>query len=105
MTELSVVIATFNRANDLRRCLDAIAAQTASSERFEVVVVDDGSIDGTPQMLAGQRMEPLVSVPTETVTRLAATATAEPELEPHGERSSAYGLRHCPPRALQPLDE
>ena len=28
-----------------------------------------------------------------------------PELDPHGLRSSAYGLRHWPPRALQPLVE
>ena len=27
----------------------------------------------------------------------------EPLLEPEGERSSWYGLRHCPPRPLQPL--
>jgi glycosyltransferase involved in cell wall biosynthesis/peptidoglycan/xylan/chitin deacetylase (PgdA/CDA1 family) len=53
MTELSIVIATFNRANDLRRCLDAIASQTAPPGTFEVVVVDDGSTDGTGEMLAG----------------------------------------------------
>ena len=34
-------------------------------------------------------IEPSVSVPIDTVTRLAATAIAEPELEPHGVRSSA----------------
>src|SRR2546428_10243132 len=32
-------------------------------------------------------------------------AAPVPELEPHGLRSSAYGLAHCPPRALQPLDD
>ena len=29
----------------------------------------------------------------------------EPELEPQGLRSSTYGFRHCPPRALHPLLE
>jgi GT2 family glycosyltransferase len=38
----SVVIATRDRPADLRRCLDALAAQ-ATSRPFEVVVVDDGS--------------------------------------------------------------
>ena len=39
-----------------------------------------------PLMLAGQIMEPSVSVPTDTVARLAATATAEPLDEPQGVR-------------------
>src|SRR4051812_14380262 len=50
-------------------------------------------------------MEPSVSVPTAAATRLAATATADPELDPDGLRSSAYGFLVWPPRALQPLDE
>ncbi|HMI30027.1 MAG TPA: glycosyltransferase [Gaiellaceae bacterium] len=52
MTDLTVIIPTYNRAGDLRRCLDALALQTAPPETFEVVVVDDGSADGTPALLA-----------------------------------------------------
>ncbi len=37
----------------------------------------------------GQTIEPSVSVPTATAHRLAETAAPEPELEPHGLRSSA----------------
>ena len=37
--------------------------------------------------------------------RLAATEAAEPEEEPQGVRSRAYGFRVCPPRALHPLDD
>ncbi len=59
----------------------------------------------TPQADAGQTIDPSVSVPTATAPKLADTAAAEPELEPHGFRSSTKGFRHCPPRALQPLDE
>ena len=40
----------------------------------------------------GQTMEPSVSVPTATAQRLAATAPAEPELDPHGFLSSTYGF-------------
>lgn len=43
----SVVIPTFNRVRSLRRCLDALAGQTLSPSEFEVIVVDDGSRDGT----------------------------------------------------------
>src|SRR6185295_3869452 len=53
----------------------------------------------------GHRIDPSVSVPTATAHRLAAEAAAEPDDEPHGSRSSTYGLRVKPPRALQPLNE
>src|SRR5262245_38456995 len=53
----------------------------------------------------GQMIDPSVSVPIATAHRLAATAAPEPALDPHGLRSSAYGLRVCPPRALHPDDE
>src|SRR4051812_49879696 len=64
-----------------------------------------GLIPTTPLALAGETIEPLVSVPIATAHRLAAGATPEPELDPPGPRSSAYGLRVCRPRPLQPLDE
>ena len=49
--ELSVIIPTYNRAAALASCLDALNRQTLSPERFEVVVVDDGSTDRTGEML------------------------------------------------------
>lgn len=42
---VSVVTPTFNSAAHLRACLDSVAAQTFQD--FEVVIVDDGSTDGT----------------------------------------------------------
>src|SRR5213080_5457199 len=51
----------------------------------------------------GQTTEPSVSVPTVAAQRLAAAATAEPELDPHGSKLRRYGSRVKPPRALQPL--
>src|SRR5262245_16210416 len=64
-----------------------------------------GLIPTIPQVLAGHTIEPSVSVPMETAHKFAAVALPEPELDPHGLRSSTYGLRHCPPRALHPLDD
>ena len=52
-----------------------------------------GLIPTTPQVCAGQTTEPSVSVPMETVHRSAATAAADPELEPHGLRFGSYGFR------------
>jgi GT2 family glycosyltransferase len=48
--ELSVVIPTFNREEILRSCLTALAGQSISPERYEVIVVDDGSSDGTEDL-------------------------------------------------------
>src|SRR5262245_33173594 len=62
-----------------------------------------GLMPTMPQLVDGAVIDPSVSVPIAKGARFAATATAEPELDPEGERSSAYGLRHWPPRALQPL--
>ena len=43
--EVSVVVPTRNRPQDLRRCLEALAAQDFPRARFEVLVCDDGSAE------------------------------------------------------------
>jgi glycosyltransferase involved in cell wall biosynthesis len=50
--EASIIIPTYNRAEKLRRCLEALADQTQPASDFEVIVVVDGSTDGTREMLA-----------------------------------------------------
>src|SRR5215470_2910714 len=59
----------------------------------------------TELTLAGQTMLPSVSEPRLTAVKFEDTAAAEPELEPHGLRSTEYGLCVCPPRPDQPLVE
>jgi len=53
MAELaaSVIVCTRNRANYLNRCLESLLLQECQ-EKFEIVVVDNGSTDGTPQFLS-----------------------------------------------------
>ena len=45
--EFSVVIPTHNRHSRLARTLEALARQSLAADRFEVLVVDDGSTDST----------------------------------------------------------
>jgi glycosyltransferase involved in cell wall biosynthesis len=51
----SVVIPTYNRAELLRRTLDSLSRQDLPGAAFEVLVVDDGSSDGTAQLVEGYR--------------------------------------------------
>jgi glycosyltransferase involved in cell wall biosynthesis len=53
VTGVSVIIPTRDRAATLARCLDALAEQRVD-EPVQVVVVDDGSRDTTPQVLASR---------------------------------------------------
>ncbi len=48
---VSVIIPTFQRRNLLRRALNAVFAQDFPPSEFEVIVVIDGSQDGTLEML------------------------------------------------------
>ncbi len=50
---ISVVIPTRNRCDVLALTLQALHRQEGLEGRFEVVVVDDGSDDATPEMLRG----------------------------------------------------
>lgn len=46
---VSVIIPTFNRANDLRRALDSLTSQNFTL--FEVIICDDGSTDNTNEVV------------------------------------------------------
>src|SRR5215831_5780048 len=59
----------------------------------------------TPQALDGETIEPSVSVPTARGAKPADRPAAEPELDPDGLRSSAYGFAVWPPSVDQPLVE
>jgi glycosyltransferase involved in cell wall biosynthesis len=49
MTEVSVIIPTFNRSEKVRRAVSSVLSQTFTD--FEVIVVDDSSIDDTVDCL------------------------------------------------------
>lgn len=53
---LSIVIPTFNRADAIELTLQHLKHQTLPADKFEVVIVDDGSHDATPQIVAAQSL-------------------------------------------------
>ncbi len=49
--DISIIIPTYNRKLKLKSCLDSLFAQTHPLDSFEIIVIDDGSADGTKNML------------------------------------------------------
>lgn len=49
---LAVIVSTFERPGHLRRCLQSIIAQRDVVHLIEVIVTDDGSLDGTLALVA-----------------------------------------------------
>lgn len=50
MIRLSIVVATYNRANDLVRTLESLVCQTWPAEEWECVAVDNNSKDNTREL-------------------------------------------------------
>jgi mycofactocin system glycosyltransferase len=47
---VSVIIPVMNRADELRRCLSSLTELSYPKEKLQIIVVDDGSIDSSPQV-------------------------------------------------------
>ena len=50
---ISVVVLTYNRKSLLKDCLDSLLAQTCAGAGVEILVADDGSTDGTGELIEG----------------------------------------------------
>jgi glycosyltransferase involved in cell wall biosynthesis len=55
MTSITVVVPAYNAAGVLGKCLQHLAEQDYPKDRYEVVVVDDGSTDATPEVVTEAR--------------------------------------------------
>lgn len=85
---VSVVVSTYNRPDRLERMLDGLRVQTLPAERFEVVVVDNGSTGAA----TGAVLERAASRPG---LQLRSTRH-EPTLGPAGGRNSGWRLARAP---------
>jgi succinoglycan biosynthesis protein ExoM len=56
MVDISICLCTFNRADQLRNALNSLFAQrTEGVFTFEIIIVDDGSTDATPDVVDNAR--------------------------------------------------
>lgn len=58
--DISAVICTFNRADYLRKAVDSLTRQSLSSDRYEIIVVDNGSTDKTRSVVREFSKNPIV---------------------------------------------
>jgi len=52
MTCVSIIVPAFNEARTIDRVLERVAAQKIDGIELEIIVIDDGSTDGTRELLA-----------------------------------------------------
>lgn len=53
--DISIIITNYNYAQYLNQCLDSCLVQDSSGLNFEVIVIDDGSTDGTKKLLQDRK--------------------------------------------------
>lgn len=59
--DVSIVVTAYNYARFIDECLDSCFGQNGTTLKYEVIVVDDGSTDDTPALLA-RRSDPRLCV-------------------------------------------
>ena len=73
---ISVIVTTFNRCEILARCLQTLAEQDYPASDYEIIVVVDGSTDGTLDLLDTLQFRPTLRVVKQPNKGLAAARNA-----------------------------
>ncbi|MFH1895944.1 MAG: glycosyltransferase [bacterium] len=64
---VSVCLATYNRLEDLKNCLNALMAQDYPKDRYEIILVEDGSKSGAKEFIMGAGKPPDIRHPTSDI--------------------------------------
>jgi len=62
MADLSIIMPVFNEQGTVEAALDQVLQTGYPVQELEVVVVDDGSTDGTPDLLAARSSDPRIKL-------------------------------------------
>ena len=65
----SVVICTYNRANLLGKAIDSIFDQDYPKDKYEIIIIDNNSADGTPKIIEDYARRSQVSFSTSVETQ------------------------------------
>jgi glycosyltransferase involved in cell wall biosynthesis len=77
---VSVIIPTYNRRAILEKCLSALLVQTYPHDKCEIIVIDDGSTDGTGEMIG--RLVEEYGLTRQSIIVTEAEAEVKREVEP-----------------------
>ena len=66
---LTVVVPVFNEGNTARETLDALLAKQITGVRFEVIIVESNSTDGSRDIVLGYKADPRVKIILEDTPR------------------------------------
>lgn len=90
---VTVIVPARNEADGIAACLESLRACDYPADRYEIIVVNDGSTDGTAPRVRAHQTTSASTEPAEAHVRLVATAEA-----------SACGARHKPHAVKQGID-
>ncbi|MEA5388461.1 glycosyltransferase [Haloarculaceae archaeon H-GB11] len=86
---VSIVVTAHNYGTYLTDCLDSAIDQTYATDQYEIVVVDDGSTDDTPDILRSYEFEYPDLIRTIRLEGRGSRARVTPEsMSPKGNTSS-----------------
>ncbi|NQS88553.1 glycosyltransferase family 2 protein, partial [Patescibacteria group bacterium] len=54
--QTSIIIPTYNRANIIKKTIERLSDQTYPFNKYEVIIVDDGSIDNTKDIVKSMKV-------------------------------------------------
>jgi len=55
--KVSVIVATYNQSKYIKKCLDSLVNQKLSQQKYEIIIVNDGSTDNTAIILEKYKIQ------------------------------------------------